>query len=117
MHGVVRDAQAAAIAAIGANVRIAEVDRAARVVIERAGYGNAFGHGTGHGLGLEVHEAPGLAARRRGRLEAGAVVTIEPGIYLPGRLGVRIEDDVLVTESGAEVLSALPRGPDREVFL
>jgi Xaa-Pro aminopeptidase len=80
------------------------VDAAARKVI--AGYDlPVYGHGTGHGLGLEVHEEPVVSVERKGKLEAGMVLTIEPGVYIPGKLGVRIEDDVLVTKSGYKVLS------------
>lgn len=108
-------AQSAALAAVGAQVDASVVDRAARAVLEQAGLGGAFGHGTGHGLGLEVHEEPRLARTQAGvtppsrPLEAGMVVTIEPGAYLPGFGGVRIEDDVLVTDGGCEVLTVVPR--------
>jgi Xaa-Pro aminopeptidase len=108
LHGVVRAAQQAAIAAIRPGVRAAAVDRAARKVIEAAGYGPRFTHGLGHGIGLNVHERPSLRKRVDGVLEPGMVVTVEPGIYLPGVGGVRLEDDVLVTGSGHEVLSDLP---------
>ena len=105
---VVRDAQLAAMEAIRPGVAARDVDAAARKVIARAGYGKQFGHGLGHGLGLEVHEFPRVAPRSEGRLEPGMVFTVEPGIYLPGRFGIRLEDDVLVTETGYEVLSSLP---------
>lgn len=108
-YGVVLRAQQAGIAAIKPGARMNEVDRAARKVIEDAGYGKRFGHGLGHGIGLEVHEAPQLAANQERKLKAGMVVTVEPGIYLPGWGGVRIEDDVLVTRAGHEVLSSVPR--------
>jgi len=95
----------------------ADVDAAARKVIREAGFGRYFGHGLGHGLGLEVHEEPRLGPRSRGgRLEPGMVVTIEPGIYLAGRFGVRIEDDVLVTATGCRVLTRLPKAPDEVVL-
>jgi len=86
-----------------------DVDAAARAVIEAAGYGEKFGHGTGHGVGLDVHEAPGLGRTRGDPLAAGMVCTVEPGIYIEGLVGVRIEDTVLVTESGCERLTAFPK--------
>ena len=82
-------------------------DAAARKVITDAGFGKEFVHGLGHGLGREVHEAPGLGGKGPGRLRSGMVVTVEPGIYLPGVGGVRIEDDILVTPDGPKRLSTL----------
>ncbi|MCZ7647221.1 MAG: Xaa-Pro peptidase family protein [Planctomycetota bacterium] len=110
IHEIVAEAQRRAVAAVAPGVAFAEVDRAARDVIRKAGYGKQFGHSTGHGLGLRIHEAPSLNQRAKGALMPGMVVTIEPGIYLPGLGGVRIEDDVLVTATGGRVLSRLPIG-------
>ena len=76
-----------------------------RQAIQKAGYGRYFGHGAGHGVGLEVHEAPAVSSRSGTVLEPGMVITVEPGIYLPGKFGVRIEDMVLITKNGAEVLT------------
>ncbi len=105
---IVRDAQQAAIETIAPGVPAKQVDTAARQLIDKAGYGSHFGHSLGHGLGLDVHEQPTLSSRSHGVLEPGQVVTVEPGIYLPGVGGVRIEDDVLVTARGRRVLSRLP---------
>ncbi|CAN5808392.1 Xaa-Pro peptidase family protein [soil metagenome] len=106
----VREAQAAAIAAVRADVLPADVDGAARRVLEAHGFGSAFGHGTGHGLGLEVHEEPRVSPQAPvgEPLRAGMVITIEPGAYVAGVGGVRIEDDVLVTEAGCELLTQVP---------
>jgi Xaa-Pro aminopeptidase len=106
VYEVVAAAQLAGLAAIAPDISGRDVDARARAVIEQAGYGERFGHGLGHGVGLEIHEAPRLS-RTGGDQEllAGNVVTVEPGIYLPGELGVRIEDLVVVREDGAQVLS------------
>lgn len=109
VYEVVLKAQQQAIAAIRPGVVAADVDRVARDLISSAGFGRYFGHGLGHGLGLQVHEAPRLAANSRTVLKPGMVVTVEPGIYLPGWGGVRIEDDVLVTRTGHEVLTSVPK--------
>ena len=109
IHRAVLEAQQAAIAACGPGAACRRVDAAARKVLAAHGLGEYFVHSTGHGLGLEVHEAPRLAAASADRLEAGHVVTIEPGVYLPGWGGARIEDVVAITPRGAEVLSSSPR--------
>jgi Xaa-Pro aminopeptidase len=109
VYEVVRRAQQAALEAIHAGVTGEDVDGAARTVIDGAGYGDRFGHALGHGVGLEVHEGPRLAQRSDDVLTAGEVVTVEPGIYLPGKLGVRIEDLVVVSDEGLRNLSALPK--------
>ncbi len=101
----VRKASRAAIASIRPGVQCGTIDRAARQVIEDAGYGERFHHGLGHGLGREVHEEPYLKSDGRTRLAGGMIVTVEPGIYLPGKGGVRIEDDILVTPDGAGTLA------------
>jgi len=104
------DANAAGRAAARPGIPIGEVDRAARSVIESAGYGPYFIHRTGHGLGMETHEEPYAFAGNPLLLEPGMVFTVEPGIYLAGRAGARIEDDVAITADGAESLSDMPRG-------
>jgi Xaa-Pro aminopeptidase len=109
IYGVVYRAQAAALRRVRSGASTKAVDDAARSVIRRAGYAKRFGHGTGHGLGLEVHQAPSLSPRADGKLLAGMVVTIEPGVYLPKYGGVRIEDDVLVRRSSCEVLTQSPK--------
>ena len=109
LHAVVLQAQEAALAAIRHGVPAKEVDGAARQVIADAGYGDYFTHGLGHGIGLDTHEAPRIRQNSEDVLEAGMVITIEPGIYIPGWGGVRIEDNVLITKEGATVLSTLPR--------
>jgi len=102
-------AQRAGLAAVRAGASCRDVDQAARSVITEAGYGEHFGHGLGHGVGIEVHEGPRLSFESDAVLESGMVVTIEPGIYLPGRGGVRIEDLVVTTEDGCRVLSRAPK--------
>lgn len=108
---VAKAAQKDALRSIKAGVLTASVDAVARRVIADAGFGGFFGHGLGHGVGLEVHEGPVLSPRGKSRLKAGMVVTVEPGIYLPGEGGVRLEDMVLVTRRGAELLTTVSRDP------
>ncbi|MCH8853024.1 MAG: aminopeptidase P family protein [Planctomycetes bacterium] len=116
IYRIVLEAQRRAIAAIRPGARMCDVDAIARAVIAETGYGDAFKHGLGHGLGLNVHEPPSLSWRSREKLEPGMVVTVEPGIYLPGVGGVRIEDDVLVTPTGCRILSRLSRKLDDAVI-
>ena len=116
IYAVALEAQLAAIAAIRPGARMCDVDAVARKIIVDADFGKQFTHGLGHGLGLEVHEAPSLSWRSQEQLEAGMVVTVEPGIYLPGVGGVRIEDDVLVTAGGRRVLTHLPKSLDAMVI-
>jgi len=109
VYETVLAAQGAGIAAARAGVVGREIDRAARDVIKAAGYGDYFGHGFGHGLGLEVHESPGAGPAETRPLPAGAVVSAEPGIYLPRKFGVRIEDTLYLTETGCEILTKTPK--------
>ena len=104
-HSVL-EAQQAAVAAVRAGVSCGEVDEAARGVLRRARLDKWFTHSTGHGVGLEIHEGPRVAARQKQLLEPGMVITIEPGVYLPGEFGVRIEDTVVVKKTGCEVITA-----------
>jgi Xaa-Pro aminopeptidase len=108
-YETVLEAQQAAVAAVAAGVRCGDVDEAARGILRREGLAEAFTHSTGHGVGLEIHEPPRLGSGEAERLSAGMVVTIEPGIYLPGRFGIRIEDMVAVTRTGGEVLTPSPK--------
>lgn len=112
VYEIVLAAQVAAIKAVGPGVSTRAVDSAARDIIADAGYGDRFGHGLGHGIGLDIHEGPRVAQQAETTLEAGMIVTIEPGVYLPGVGGVRIEDDILVTASGATNLCSLPKSLD-----
>ena len=109
VYETVLAAQRAGIAAARAGVTGKDVDAAARQVIADAGYGAYFGHGFGHGVGVEIHEAPTASSVGDKPLPAGAVISAEPGIYLPGRLGVRIEDVIILTEDGCENLTRAPK--------
>lgn len=116
-HRLVLEAQERAMEKMVPGARACDVDHAAREVIEKAGLGDEFGHGLGHGVGLEVHERPFLGKTSRDVLEEGMVITNEPGIYLRGKGGIRVEDMVLVTAQGPERLTTLPRGLDPEDYL
>jgi Xaa-Pro aminopeptidase len=109
IHELVLKAQTAAIDRVRPGVTCKSVDDTARTIIRNAGHGEHFGHGTGHGIGLMVHEGPSLSPLSKDRVEKDMVFTVEPGVYLPGWGGVRIEDMVFVTESGVKVLTTLPR--------
>src|SRR5208282_1018566 len=110
IYALVLAAQLAGLAAVRPGIGAREADAAAREVIEGAGEGEHFGHGLGHGVGLEVHEAPRVSRTAPNEpLQAGNVITIEPGVYLPGELGVRIEELVVVTDGGRQVLTGLPK--------
>jgi Xaa-Pro aminopeptidase len=108
-YEAVLEAQEAGVAAVASGVSCAEVDEAARSVLRKAGLAEAFSHSTGHGLGLEIHEPPRIGAGVTSRLASGMVITIEPGVYLAGQFGIRIEDMVAVTGSGGQVLTPAPK--------
>ena len=108
-YETVKEAHDRALDAIRAGVACREIDGIARRCIEKRGYGKYFSHGTGHGIGLDVHEAPRLSIASNGALQDGMVVTVEPGIYIPGRWGIRLEDSVLVKKGGYEVLTRIPK--------
>jgi Xaa-Pro aminopeptidase len=109
VYDLVLRAQEAALAAVRPGPTGREVDAVARAIIDDAGHAEHFGHGLGHGVGLEIHEGPRLSKQGEDALGAGMVVTVEPGVYVPGAVGVRIEDLVIVTEDGGEVVSSLPK--------
>lgn len=115
IYSIVLEAQTNAIAALRAGVRASDIDRVARGIIERKNYGEYFGHSTGHGLGLCIHENPRLSSKDDTILQSGMVVTVEPGIYLPDWGGVRIEDTVLVEDNGYRVLTRSPK--DKLIFI
>ena len=116
IYGVVLNAQRRGIEAIRPGVQCCDVDSAARRVIANAGFGKNFGHGLGHGIGLDIHEGPRLSQASTQVLKPGMVVTVEPGIYIPGWGGVRIEDDVLVTRDGHEVLTSVPKEFEQSIL-
>jgi Xaa-Pro aminopeptidase len=109
IYEIVKMAQTAAIASVRQGISAGALDRIARKVIEKEGYGECFGHGLGHGIGLDVHEMPALKTGSKFRIKNNTVFTVEPGIYIPDSGGVRIEDVVLVTENGCEVLTKSSR--------
>ena len=109
VYRLVLDAQVAAVEDVRAGAAAREVDAVARSAIQAAGHGDQFGHGLGHGVGLEVHEGPRLAQRSEAVLAAGNVVTVEPGVYVPGKFGVRIEDLVVVRDDGCEILTSITK--------
>jgi Xaa-Pro aminopeptidase len=109
IYKIVLEAQLAGIDAVKPGVRMCDVDTVSRDIIKKAGFGERYTHGLGHGLGLDVHEAPSLSWRSKEKLVPGMVVTVEPGIYLPGIGGVRIEDDIVVTPRGNKVLSSFKK--------
>jgi len=108
-YGAVLEAQESAVAAVSPGAGCGDVDEAARSVLRKAGMADAFSHSTGHGVGLEIHESPRVGAGQKTKLQPGMVVTIEPGVYWPGKFGVRIEDMVAVTQSGGQVLTPAPK--------
>jgi Xaa-Pro aminopeptidase len=109
IYEIVLSAQKASLGTLKKGLSCKEADAAARDIIKNAGYGDYFGHGTGHGVGIEIHELPNLSPRSGAILEVGNVVTVEPGIYIPNKFGVRIEDMVLITEDGFENLTNTPK--------
>ena len=108
-YEAVLEAQESGVAAVAAGITCGEVDDAARGVLRKAGMADAFSHSTGHGVGIEIHESPRVAAGQKTRLQPGMVVTIEPGVYWPGKFGIRIEDMVAVTKTGGQVLTPAPK--------
>ena len=116
VYQTVLAAQQAAIRKIKPGAICKDVDNVARGIISDAGFGRKFGHGLGHGIGLDIHEAVRLGPQSDETLKPGMVVTVEPGVYLDGQFGIRIEDDVLVTRDGCEVLTSVPREFDDAII-
>ena len=114
-YQTVADAQAAAIRLIAEGVALKDIDAAAREVIKATEF-PLYGHGTGHGLGLDIHEQPFMSHIAKGKLKAGETITVEPGIYIPGRFGIRIEDDVLVTKTGHKILTRTKKSPQLKII-
>lgn len=108
-YEAVLEAQESAVAAVSAGISCGDVDEAARSILRKAGMAEAFSHSTGHGVGLEIHESPRVGAGQKTRLQPGMVVTIEPGVYWPGKFGIRIEDMVAVTKTAGQVLTPAPK--------
>ncbi|MDG2026265.1 MAG: Xaa-Pro peptidase family protein [Acidimicrobiales bacterium] len=111
IHAIATEAQAAGVAAVRPGIEVGEIDKVCRDLITEAGYGPQFGHGTGHGVGLDIHELPSVRAGNAAILQPGHVITVEPGIYLPGIGGVRVEDMVVVTDDGCRPLTRHPKTP------
>jgi Xaa-Pro aminopeptidase len=109
VYEIVKEAHDSAINSIKAGIPCNEIDRKARNIIEKKGLGQYFSHGTGHGVGLSVHENPRISTPSTSHLEAGMVITIEPGVYFPGLWGIRIEDMVLVKDNGCEILTTFSK--------
>ncbi|MBQ8027565.1 MAG: M24 family metallopeptidase, partial [Clostridia bacterium] len=109
VYSIVLEAQTAAIKKAAAGVAAKDVDAAARSIIEEAGYGKNFGHSTGHGVGVEIHEEPNVLPKSEYVLREGNIITAEPGIYIPDKFGVRIEDMLLITNDGCENLTSTPK--------
>jgi Xaa-Pro aminopeptidase len=110
VYAAVQQAQTAAIKMVKPGIEIKKVDAAAREVLRKYDL-PVYGHGTGHGLGLEIHERPAISEKSKGKLQTGMVFTIEPAVYIPGRLGIRIEDDILITKTGCRILTHLLKAP------
>ena len=109
IHEIVTRAQAAGVAAVRPGIEVGQIDAVCRDLITEEGYGPEFGHGTGHGVGLDIHELPAVRGGNTAILQPGQVITVEPGIYLPGVGGVRVEDMVVVTDDGCRPLTRSPK--------